>query len=405
MTRVLPLALAFALLVAGPVSAAVPTAGVAQQEACEPSGAPGDYKQYGPYQVPPGKWVPTTTVKEGQNIVVSATGYFRYKDYPYTEFGPGGNYWGWHSLKAKVGEQIVTVGSSGSFTAAADGTLELGAPHREKMGEGEEAALDPNYKFCATVYLEPPAREECTRVATARIGYQRENSPDPVLIRNGRRVRLRDKHALCVGDRVHSGGAILQVNLLDGQWVYVVSTFTVFDVSDELARFLVLRNGEFGFNSKSSSGPGVATPNAKIRPRASQGRASATAELSFSVYYDPLKKLTSVRTARGSVEVDPTGAGATTTVVAGKALDVTPKGVKRLSAAKAKARSAARKRVLARIAGAKGCKLTVKSASVVPGDDWRVTVTTSGGKSVWKVAGRKVTPLNRGARQIARGCD
>jgi hypothetical protein len=398
------LAFALALLIAVPATAAVPGA-VAQQPACEPSGAPGDYEQHGPYEVPPATWVPTTTVKEGQNIVVSATGYFRYKEHPFTEFGPNGNYYGRHSLKAKVGEQIVTVGSSGSFTAAKDGTLELGAPHNEKMGEGEEAGLDPNYKFCATVYLERLSPEQCTRVATARIGYQRPNAPDPVLVRGGRRVHLRDKHALCVGDQVESQGALLQIDLLDREWVFNVSPFSVLDVSDALARLIVLRSGEIGFSSKSPSGPGVATRNATITPKAPQGRAAAAADVSFSVYYDPLKRLTSVRTVTGSVEVDPAGAGTARTVEAGKALDVTANGVKKLSAAKAKARSAARKRVLTRIAKADACNLKVRGASVAPsGKNWKVTVKTNKGESTWKVAGRKVTPLNERAESIAENC-
>ena len=349
--------------------------------------------------------MPTTSVKEGQNIVVSAIGYFRYKEHPFTEFGPGGNYWGRHSLKAKVGNQIVAVGGSGSLTAASDGMLELGAPHNETMGEGEEAALDPNYKFCATVYLEPPPREECTRVAIVRTGYQRDGSPDPVLIRGGSRIRLRDKHALCVGDRVESEGALLRVDMFDGQWIFVVSPFTSFDVSDQLARFIVLRSGEFAFTSKVRNGPGVGTRNATITAKAGRGRTAAAAALSFTVYYDPLKRVTSVRAIRGTVEVDPAGAGAAATVEAGSALDVKPVGVKKLSAAKAKARSAARKRVLTRVDRAKGCKLTINSASVVPGDDWKATVKTSKGRSVWQVAGKRVTPVNRGAREIAGGCD
>ena len=111
---------------------------------------PGE-KMYGPFIVTPGAWHSTgLTLKKGQSFRVKASGIIQYKDPPNTQNTPdGGGYWGWWQLKGKIGEQLIGLGSKGSGTANADGTIELGAPATVKMGHAEEKALEGNY----TVYI------------------------------------------------------------------------------------------------------------------------------------------------------------------------------------------------------------------------------------------------------------
>jgi hypothetical protein len=120
------------------------------------SRAAGCAKQYGAFTVPPGVWVKTNiALEEGDSFSVSVTGFFKYKEHPFTEFGAGGNILGRFVLKGKIGKQLVNVGAGGGGTAAADGKLELGAPSWEKMGEGEEPGLDPAYAFKVRVCVTP----------------------------------------------------------------------------------------------------------------------------------------------------------------------------------------------------------------------------------------------------------
>lgn len=147
-------ALAAALLFLTPARAAM--AVTVAQAPCVASGqAEDDEVRRGPYPVPPAKWVKAIALAKGQEFRVSVTGYLKYKEHPFTEFGANGNYWGWHSLKGRIGSAVIALGGAGSGVAPAAGTLELGAPHKDKLGEGEEAGLDPSYSFCVTVYVGP----------------------------------------------------------------------------------------------------------------------------------------------------------------------------------------------------------------------------------------------------------
>ena len=115
--------------------------------------------KYGPFSVPPGVWVKTgIALEEGDSFSVTVTGFFKYKDHPFTEFGPGGNVLGRFVLKGKIGKQLINVGGGGGGTANAAGKLELGAPSWEKMGEGEEPGLDRAYAFKVTVCVIPGVR-------------------------------------------------------------------------------------------------------------------------------------------------------------------------------------------------------------------------------------------------------
>ncbi len=140
----------------------------------------------------------------------------------------------------------------------------------------------------------------------------------------------------------------------------------------------------------------------------------------FSVFSDPVAKVTVVTTKEGLVEVRPTGAGLPTTMVpAGKELAVMAHSLSKLtSPGKADAhggvsRQQARALVLRKLAAArKRCKLTTPRSQSVVGTlpapkGWLVSVTVGGkarGKSAWRVTGRGVKPANAVAKRIARGC-
>ncbi len=133
----------------------VPSTADAVSERGVADSQPGE-KKYGPFEVGPGAWVDTGIVlKKGQPYRVVATGYFKYKDPPFTEFGPGGNVLGRFVLKARIGKQFVNVGGGGGGNAESGAKLRLGAPSWEKMGEGEEPGLDRAYRFSVTVFVGP----------------------------------------------------------------------------------------------------------------------------------------------------------------------------------------------------------------------------------------------------------
>ena len=100
-----------------------------------PGAGPGSQtgvKKYGPFQVPWGSWYPTgVQIRKGQSFTVKATGAFKSvnQNTDVKTCGPDGcGPWGWFVLKAKIGPQMMDVGSSRGGTANQDGTIELGSP-------------------------------------------------------------------------------------------------------------------------------------------------------------------------------------------------------------------------------------------------------------------------------------
>jgi hypothetical protein len=88
--------------------------------------------KYGPYHVDLTGWVPTgLRLKKGAGIRVETSGKITYvENHSKTvEMTPDGHgYWNFFVLRAKIGKDIMSVGSSGNAYAKEDGMLELGAP-------------------------------------------------------------------------------------------------------------------------------------------------------------------------------------------------------------------------------------------------------------------------------------
>jgi hypothetical protein len=140
----------------------------------------------------------------------------------------------------------------------------------------------------------------------------------------------------------------------------------------------------------------------------------------FSVFYDPVSKVSITSVKRGVVEVDPVKPGLkTVNVAAGKEVQVTPTAISPVAAAgKAGAIRGinsvkAHDLVMAKIAANNAsCALVLPRTgafSVKPaGSTWLVSVKATGGKakgwSAWQVAGAKVTPNNALAKKIDAGC-
>ena len=330
--------------------------------------------------------------------------YYDYHDQPeqrayrgWNNFQCPGNapeYWDGHAYEGTFTptyDASVRVGVSGYDTFPDDNT---GSFEVQVYGPPEPPPPPP-----------PPPPPECTSVGKViYLSSVAEGGSPAILARKGKEREVSDRMDVCVGDRLETRGQVVWVLLLDGTGLYKMDRLSRFDVADELARLIVLGSGAAGINTK-APGRGAATPNAAVKSSGSRPRTAATGETKFELGFDAAKKTTTVAVTSGSVRVDPTGSGATKTFSAGQGAYVTGAGVKTVSAAKARARLAARKRVLARMAKATACRLRVRRITVGPaGRNWRVTARTNRGRSVWKVAGRRVTPLDDGAKAIARNC-
>lgn len=259
--------------------------------------------------------------------------------------------------------------------------------------------------FSVDVYGDPPDAgcEPVGSIEHVKPPYGTE--PTATLTRRGKSMPAHPTLDLCVVDTLDSGNSTVEFYLVTGRGdaPNEIEPGTRIEISDEYVRHVLLFTGVYA--SKGGNSSGVQTQNATVTPTGPASRAAGAGAASFTVAYDRAKKTTTVVVNGGSVSVDPTGTGDTTIVAAGQAADVTGAGVKTIPANKAQARLKARDRVLARIGKAAGCALTVKNTSVAPaGKNWKVTVKSSLGKSVWRVKGKKVTPLNKGAKTIARNC-
>ncbi len=216
--------------------------------------------------------------------------------------------------------------------------------------------------------------------------------------------------ALCNDDEIHTGpDSSVDLQFKDGGVAHVseMTRIKIRGLANRETRFnvlVLLKMGEISSKIEPQrvigSGFTVKSPTATASVRGTV----------FTVAYDPGTRLTTVATARGKVEVDPTGRGATIMVSAGQAVDVTSVGAKTVSAATIAARERARRLVLAKIAAAlTRCAITIpraaNTASVrATGASFVVTVKTSKGTSTWTVAGARVTPTNALAKKIAAGC-
>lgn len=217
--------------------------------------------------------------------------------------------------------------------------------------------------------------------------------------------------ALCAADEVHTGpDSSVDIQFSNGGVVHLheLTRIRVGGFSNPNTRVqneLLLKIGELKAKVKPQevirSGFSVRTPTATASVRGTV----------FTVAYDPGTKRTTVATAEGKVEVDPTGAGTTTMVSAGQAVDVTRTGVTPVAKKQLAARTKARHLVLKKITNAqKRCKLTLapyaeNAISVTPaGKNFNVKARTTKGASTWKVAGSKVTPTNPLANRIAADC-
>jgi hypothetical protein len=103
-----------------------------QRKKPEPPKTEPTRKKYGPFAVPWGSWFSTgVVIKKGEGFSVKATGAYRSvnQNTDVKTCGPDGcGPWRWFVLKAKIGSQMMDVGSDGGGTAASDGTIEFGSP-------------------------------------------------------------------------------------------------------------------------------------------------------------------------------------------------------------------------------------------------------------------------------------
>ncbi len=117
---------------AGPQLQEVGRAGVTLQ--AQPAGPStgSTRRKYGPFAVPWGSWFSTgAQIKKGESFSVKATGAYRSvnQNTDVKTCGPDGcGPWRFFVLKAKIGTQMMDVGSSGGGTADQDGMIELGSP-------------------------------------------------------------------------------------------------------------------------------------------------------------------------------------------------------------------------------------------------------------------------------------
>ncbi|MGH2836718.1 MAG: FecR family protein [Thermoleophilaceae bacterium] len=374
--------------------------------------------------------LPTTIAAGGQTVTISAKATAAKNSFGFDTR---------HNASMTVSGDIVAPGGSVNVQALADSsgeaskttTAEITLTPRAGKATVEVSIQDgPIYTYNYTAKEEDPCAARSRRASAA------QSCPAPGAPAVAKVIRISGEvtaekedgssRALKAGDTVGAGvelktgidsevtlqfadGAVMTISEMS--WVFISDLLNegsrqTIRVSVKLGELDATVNPQKAFQSDFK----VTVPYATAGVRGTK----------FSVFYDPVAKVSLLSVREGIVAWDPVAPGlATVTVTAGQEIEGTPTSVSAPAAiGQAGARGGvnrlkARDLVLSRLGRAKKrCKLRAARSRSALGikparKGWLVSVKVTGkakGKSIWRVRGRKVEPKNKVARKIARGC-